>query len=197
MSKKIIWIIAIAVLGVIGFWVYGGYNELVAQEENVESAWAQVENEYQRRGDAIPQFVSAVKAAAAHEHNTMTEVMEARAKATQITIDPSHVTAEQLAAYQQAQGELSQAMGRLMAVSEAYPELKANENYLRLMSQLEGSQNRCTVARSVFNEQARAFNVLVRRFPTNILANLFGFEKKPYFEAEAEAAKNPDVDLMY
>lgn len=197
MSKKIIWIIVIAAFGAIGFWMAGAYNKLVGLEENVETAWAQVENEYQRRGDFIPQLVAMVRAAATHEHNTFTEVMEARAKASQITIDPSNVTPEQLMAFQQAQGELSQALGRLMAVSEAYPSLQANSAFLGMMSQVEGSQNRCTVARGVFNEQARAFNKAVRQFPTNIIARFFGFEKKPYFEAEEQAKANPVVDYGF
>lgn len=188
----------VCILGVVVLallWVVSGYNSLVNQEEEVESAWSHVENEYQRRSDLIPQAVAAVRGAAAHEENTMTAVMEARAKASQITIDPANVTPEQLAAYQQAQGELSQALGRLMAVSEAYPELKANQNFLSLQSQLEGTQNRCTVARDLFNEEAKDFNKMVRMFPKNVIANMLGFEKKPYFEAEKDAQKNPVVEF--
>lgn len=193
MNKKIIWTLILTCIAIIGFWVAGSYNKLVGLEENVETAWSQVENEYQRRADFIPQLVATVQAAATHEKSTMTAVMEARAKASQITIDPSRVTPEQMAQFQAAQGELSQALGRLMVVSEAYPTLQANESFMRAQSQLEGSQNRCTVARAVFNEQAREFNKAVRSFPTNIIAHLLGFEKKPYFEAEDKS--NPNVEF--
>lgn len=195
MKKITITLIIIAALAMIAFWMIGGYNQMVAQEENVQNAWGQVENEYQRRADFVPQLVGTVRGAAAHENNTLTGVMEARAKATQITIDPSHITPEQMAAYQSAQGELSQALGRLMAVSEAYPTLQANENFLIMQSQLEGIQNRCTVARGAFNEQARIFNQLVRSFPTNVLASIFGFERKPYFEADEASKANPVVQF--
>lgn len=194
MNKRIIWTLILTCIAIIGFWVAGSYNKLVDLQENVETSWSQVENEYQRRSDFIPQLVATVQAAATHEKSTMTAVMEARAKATQISIDPSRVTPEQMAQFQAAQGEISQALGRLMVVSESYPTLKANDNFLRMQSQLEGCQNRCTVARSVYNEQARALNKAVRSFPTNIVASLFGFEKKPYFEAEDKS--NPTVEFQ-
>ena len=171
------------------------YNKLVEHEETVEAAWSQVENQYQRRADLVPNLVATVKGYAKHEEETFTQTMEARAKATQITIDPSNATPEQLAAYQAAQGELSQALGRLMAVAESYPELKANENFLNLQSQLEGTENRCTIARQQFNEEARQFNTIVRRFPGNIVAGIFGFEKKPYFEADEDAKHAPKVEF--
>lgn len=192
--KKSAWIIVIAAVALLVFWCVGKYNAMVTEEENVENAWGQVQNQYQRRADLIPNLVSTVKGYAAHESETLTAVMEARAKATQITLD-ANATPEQLAAYQAAQGELSQALGRLMAVAEAYPDLKANENFLQLQSQLEGTENRITVARNEFNTCAKSFNVLIRKFPGNIVASLFGFEKKAYFEADAEAQKAPTVEF--
>ena len=195
MKKIFGWILVLGVCGVLALWVVNVYNELVEQEETVESAWSQVENQYQRRADLVPNLVATVKGYATHEQETLEGVMEARAKATQITIDPSNATPEQLAAYQQAQGELSQALGRLMAVAENYPELKANENFLNLQSQLEGTENRCTIARQQFNETARQYNTIVRRFPGNIVAKIFGFQKKPYFEADEDAKHAPKVEF--
>ena len=195
MKKIIPWIVVLGVLAIVAIWVMNVFNRLVEQEENVEAAWSQVENQYQRRADLVPNLVATVKGYAEHEQETFAQTMEARAKATQITIDPTNITPQQLAAYQQAQSELSQVLGRLMAISERYPELKANENFLNLQSQLEGTENRCTVARQNFNEEARNFNTTVRRFPGNIVASLFGFEKKPYFEAEEDAKHAPKVEF--
>lgn len=195
MNKKTILLIILAAVLAIVFWGIGRYNALVTAEENVETAWAQVENQYQRRADLIPNLVATVKGYAAHESETLEAVVSARAKATAVTIDPASVTPEQLAAFQQAQGELGSALGRLMAIAETYPDLKANTNFRDLQQQLEGTENRITVARNTFNEQARAFNVLVRRFPTNIIANMCGFEKKAYFEAEAGAEHAPVVEF--
>lgn len=193
--KKTTWIIVIAAVAAIAFWAIGKYNAMVQAEENVETAWGQVENQYQRRMDLIPNLVATVKGYATHEQETLEVVMAARAKATQITIDPANATPEQLAAYQNAQGELSQALGRLLAISESYPELKANENFLQLQSQLEGTENRITVARNTFNEEAKTFNILIRTFPNNMIASMTGFEKKPYFEAEAGAEKAPKIEF--
>jgi LemA protein len=195
MKKAFGWILVLAVLGIAVLWVMNAYNRMVEQEETVEASWSQVENQYQRRADLVPNLVATVKGYATHEQETLESVMEARAKATQITIDPANATPEQLAAYQKAQGELSQALGRLMAVAESYPELKANENFLNLQSQLEGTENRCTIARQQFNEDARNYNTLIRRFPGNIVASIFGFEKKPYFEADEEAKHAPKVEF--
>lgn len=195
MNKKTIIFIVLAGLAAIVFWGIGRYNALVTAEENVETAWAQVENQYQRRADLIPNLVATVKGYAAHESETLEAVVSARAKATAVTIDPANVTPEQLTAFQQAQGELGAALGRLMAIAEAYPDLKANTNFRDLQQQLEGTENRITVARNTFNEQARTFNVLVRRFPSNIIANICGFEKKAYFEAEAGAEHAPVVEF--
>jgi LemA protein len=193
MKKFLPWIVVLGVLAIIVLWIANVYNGLVAGEEQVESAWAQVENQYQRRADLVPNLVATVKGYAEHEKETLDNVVSARARATQITIDPANATPEQLAAYQAAQGELSQALGKLLAIAENYPDLKANENFRDLQQQLEGTENRITVARQLFNDDARAFNTKVRRFPNNIIANMFGFEKKPYFEAEEGANKAPEV----
>ena len=197
MSKKTTWIVVIAAIAAILFWAFGKYNAMVTGEENVETAWGQVENQYQRRADLIPNLVSVVKQFAKHETEVYEKTMEARAKATQITINPADATPEQLVAFQQAQGELSQALGRLMAVAESYPEIKSNENFLQLQSQLEGTENRITVARNAYNEAAKEFNILIRKFPNNIVASMFNFNKKPYFEAEEGANKAPDVRSMF
>lgn len=195
MKKLLPWAIGLGILAIIALWAVNAYNAFVAAEEEVESAWAQVENQYQRRADLVPNLVATVKGYAAHEQQTLEGVVEARAKATQITIDPAHATPEQLAAFQTAQGELSQALGRLLAVAENYPDLKANENFRDLQAQLEGTENRIAVARQLFNETAKSYNKTIRRFPNNILAGMFGFEKKPYFEAEEGAAKAPKVEF--
>ena len=195
MKKISSWIVVLGVLAVIALWVVNVYNSLVAQEEQVETEWAQVENQYQRRADLVPNLVATVKGYATHEQETLEGVINARAKATQITIDPANATPEQLAAYQAAQGELSQALGRLLAVAESYPDLKANENFRDLQAQLESTENRITVARQTFNDTARQYNTKVRRFPGNIIAGIFGFEKKPYFEAEEGANKAPKVEF--
>ena len=195
MKKGTIWIVVLAALAIIILWGVGVYNSLVSAEEQVESAWAQVENQYQRRADLVPNLVATVKGYAAHEQETLEGVIEARAKATQITIDPTNATADQLAAFQAAQGELSQALGRLLAVAENYPDLKANENFRDLQQQLEGTENRIAVARQLFNDEARNFNTKVRRFPNNIIASMCGFEKKPYFEAEEGARTAPKVEF--
>jgi len=193
MKKILPWIVVLGVLAIIALWAVNVYNGLVAGEEQVESAWAQVENQYQRRADLVPNLVATVKGYAEHESETLQGVVDARARATQITIDPANATPEQLAAYQAAQGELSQALGKLLAIAENYPDLKANENFRDLQQQLEGTENRIAVARQLFNDEARNFNTKVRRFPSNIIASMFGFEKKPYFEAEEGANKAPQV----
>lgn len=195
MKKLLPWIVGLGILAIIALWVANVYNAFIASEEEVESSWAQVENQYQRRADLVPNLVATVKGYAAHEQQTLEGVVEARAKATQITIDPATATPEQLAAYQAAQGELSQALGRLLAVAENYPDLKANQNFRDLQAQLEGTENRITIARQMFNETAKAYNKTIRRFPNNILAGIFGFEKKPYFEAEEGASRAPKVEF--
>ncbi len=195
MKKGFPWIIVLVVLAVVALWGVGQYNNIVVAEESVETAWAQVETQYQRRADLIPNLVSTVKGYAAHESQTLENVINARAKATQITVDPTNATAEQLAAYQQAQGELTQALGRLLAISENYPNLKADQSFLSLQSQLEGTENRITVARNNFNETARTYNTMIRRFPNNIIAGIFNFDKKPYFEAQEGSDNAPKVEF--
>ena len=188
-------IIVLALIAIIALWGVKSYNQFVTAEENVETAWSQVENQYQRRSDLIPNLVNTVKGYAAHEQTTLEQVIAARAQATAIKLDAAQMTTDQIQAFNDAQGQLSMALGRLMAVSEAYPDLKANQNFLELQAQLEGTENRITVARNTFNEQAKAYNVLIRRFPKNIIAQMFGFEKKPYFEAEEGAEKAPTVEF--
>lgn len=183
------------VLAIVVFWGVGRYNGMVSAEESVENSWSQVENQYQRRADLIPNLVETVKGYASHESETLENVIAARARATQMTIDPANATPEQLAAYQEAQGSLSQALGRLMAVAESYPDLKANTNFRDLQAQLEGTENRITIARQNFNNTAREYNTIIRKFPNNIVASMCGFEKKPYFEAETGAEKAPKVQF--
>lgn len=194
-KSTMIIICVIAVIAAIVLWGVGKYNAMVTAEENVETAWAQVENQYQRRADLVPNLVNTVKGYAAHESATLEAVVAARSMAMSISVDPTNMTSEQLAAFQQAQGELGQTLGRLIAISESYPDLKANQNFLELQKQLEGTENRIAVARNAFNEQARAFNQLIRKFPGNIIASMYGFEKKAYFEAEAGAEKAPQVQF--
>lgn len=195
MKKALPWIVVLGVLAIIIFWGVGQYNSIVTAEESVETSWAQVQNQYQRRSDLIPNLVNTVKGYAAHESQTLENVVNARAKATQITVDPTNITAEQLASFQQAQGELSAALGKLLTIREDYPDLKADKSFLELQSQLEGTENRITVARNNFNETARSYNTTIRRFPNNIIASMFGFEKKPYFEAQAGAEQAPTVQF--
>lgn len=187
-------IVVIAGLALFG-WAKSTYNGLVQQQEGVTAAWAQVENVYQRRADLIPNLVNTVKGYAKHEKETLEGVVNARANATSVKIDPSNMTEADLKRFQDMQGELSSALSRLIAVSEAYPELKANENFLNLQSQLEGTENRITVERKNFNEVAQAYNTSIRTFPTNLLAGLFNFEAKPYFEAQTGADKAPTVEF--
>ena len=168
---------------------------MVSMDENVQNKWANVETQYQRRADLIPNLVNTVKGYAAHEKTTLEEVVKARSEATSVKIDPTNITPEQMKQYQAAQGSVSSALGRLLMVAENYPELKANENFLELQSQLEGTENRINVARKDFNDAAKEYNVSIRRFPKSIIAGMFGFEKKTYFEAEAGSEKAPDVQF--
>lgn len=195
MSNAMKCVVVLGVLAIIALWGVNVYNGLVEGQENVESAWSQVENQYQRRADLVPNLVATIKGYAAHEQETLESVIAARSKATQITINPDDITAEQMASFQAAQGELSQALGRLLAIAESYPDLKANANFRDLQAQLEGTENRIAVARQNFNETAKNYNKQVRRFPSNIIAAMFGFEKKPYFEAEADAKNAPKVEF--
>ncbi len=169
------------------------YNSLVDKQQDVDQAWAQVENQYQRRADLIPNLVNTVKGYATHESETLEKVTEARAKATAINIDVNDLNEETLAKYQQAQGELSQALGKLLAVTEAYPDLKANENFMNLQTQLEGTENRISTERMRYTEAVREYNGAIKKFPTVIYAGWFGFKEKPQFKAEAGAEKAPEV----
>ena len=168
---------------------------MVTMEEAVKSSWSNVETQYQRRADLIPNLVSTVKGYASHEESTLTAVVDARSKATSVNISMDELTPEKLAEYQKAQSAVTSALGRLIAVSENYPELKANQNFLELQAQLEGTENRITVARKEFNDTTNAYNVQVRKFPANIVAMIFGFDQKPYFEADASAAQAPKVEF--
>ncbi len=170
-----------------------GYNSMVEKEEAVNTAWSNVENQYQRRADLIPNLVNTVKGYASHEQETLESVVNARSKATQITLNADELTPEKLKAYQAAQGEVGSALSRLLAVTENYPELKANENFQELQAQLEGTENRISVERRNFNQVTQDYNTYIRKFPNNLFAGMFGFDKKPYFEAEAGSQKAPEV----
>jgi LemA protein len=193
----LIWIIIGVVLALFVFGIFSWgtkvYNQMVTLQEGVTSQWGNVETQYQRRADLIPNFVNTVKGAANFEQETLTKVIEARAKATQVTIDPTKMTAENMQQFQAAQGELSSTLSRLMVVVEQYPELKATQNYRDLQIELEGTENRISVERRKFNETAQLFNTFIKRFPQNFIAGMFGFTSKPYFESMEGAAKVPEV----
>ncbi len=187
-------IIVVAVVLLLVFWGVGQYNSMVVLDEQVNTSWSQVENQYQRRADLIPNLVETVKGYASHERETLEGVINARAKASQPIVQAGDgMTQEQLNQFQQAQGDLTSALNRLMVVVERYPELKADENFRQLQAQLEGTENRITTARMDFNNEAQQYNTKVRRFPTNIFAGLFGFHQRPYFQAEAGAEQAPQV----
>ncbi|HDO06048.1 MAG TPA: LemA family protein [Bacteroidetes bacterium] len=190
------WIIIIAVVVVLFLtygWVKGTYNGMVNKSEAVKAQWSQVENVYQRRADLIPNLVNTVKGYATHEKETLEGVIEARSKATSVTIDANHLNPQALQQFQKVQDGLSQALSRLMVVVERYPNLKANQNFLELQAQLEGTENRIAVERRRFNQETQVYNVYIKMFPRNILANMFGFTEKPYFKAEKGAEKVPQV----
>ena len=196
MSKNTIILISIAALLVLGvFWGVGKYNGLVTKDEAVSGQWANVENQYQRRADLIPNLVATVKGYAKHESETLEGVIAARSKATQITVDPDNLTPQKLKEYQAAQGQLSSALGKLLMITENYPDLKANQNFMELQAQLEGTENRITTERGRFNEMCIEFNSSIRRFPTSLVASLAGLEKKAYFEAEQGSEKAPEVEF--
>ncbi|MBP3713773.1 MAG: LemA family protein [Phocaeicola sp.] len=186
-------IIIIVLLAVLALWGVGQYNGLVKQQESVNTGWSNVENQYQRRADLIPNLVETVKGYAAHERETFEAVVEARSKATSIKVDPENLTPEQLKEFQDAQGAVGSALGRLIAIAENYPDLKANENFKELQAQLEGTENRIAVARRDFNEAAKGYNTKLRSFPTNIIAGFFNFDARPYFEAAEGSDKAPQV----
>ena len=190
MKKSLFVIAAVAT----GFLFTGcGYNKMVSMDEAVKSSWSQVENVYQRRADLIPNLVETVKGYAQHEQETFTKVIEARSQATSMKIDPANLTPEAIQQFQNAQQGISSALSRLMVVVEQYPDLKANQNFLDLQSQLEGTENRITVERQKFNETTQSYNAYIRRFPELITAKIFGFGKKPYFESQQGAEKAPEV----
>lgn len=191
----VILISVVALVAIIALWAMSAYNKLVVADESVTTEWANVESQYQRRADLIPNLVSTVKGYAAHEQETLEAVVSARAKATQMTVDAKNLTPEKLQEFQAAQGEVGAALGRLLMITENYPDLKANQNFMALQEQLEGTENRIQVARQKFNLTAKTYNTSIRRFPTNILAGMFGFESKAYFEAEAGADKAPKVEF--
>jgi LemA protein len=191
-------IVTLVIVGVLVLfigWAVGLYNGLVKADEETAKAWAQVENVYQRRADLIPNLVSTVKGYAAHESETLEAVVNARAQATQVQIDPNQLNAENIRKYQEAQGQLSTALGRLLMITENYPNLKADQSFLNLQAQLEGTENRITVERNKFNEAIQQYNVLIRRFPRSIIANMFRFEKKAYFEAQPGSDVVPKVEF--
>jgi len=191
-SIIIVGFLAFIVLGII-LWGTKAYNGMVTMSEGVTSQWGNVETQYQRRSDLIPNFVNTVKGAANFEQTTLTQVIEARAKATSVTIDPTKMTAENMKQFQAAQGQVSSALSRLMVVVEQYPELKATQNFRDLQVELEGTENRISVERRKFNDVARAYNTYIKRFPQNFIAGMFGFQAKPYFDAAEGAEKAPEV----
>lgn len=187
--KYIPWII----VGLLVLWVIAKYNGIAGKDQNVKKSWGNVESDYQRRMDLIPNLVNTVKGYANFEKETLTKVIEARASATQVKIDPTNLTPEKLAEFQQAQGGLSQALGRLMVVAEQYPDLKANQNFLDLQSQLEGTENRINVSRQRFNDAVGDYNTAIVGFPGNLVAMIGGFKEKGFFQAQAGADKAPEV----
>lgn len=192
MKNKTLWIV-LGVVAVVVVWAIVSYNGLVTKQEKVSEAWANVETVYQRRADLIPNLVATVKGYAAHEEQTLMAVTEARAKSTSLNIDPTTATPEQMAEWTKTQDEVGSAIGRLIAISESYPDLKANQNFMDLQKQLEGTENRISTERREYNQQVRDFNASIRRFPTNLIASMFGFEKMEMFEAQEGAEVAPVV----
>lgn len=195
MKNRNLIIVIVAIVAILAIWSVSSYNGLVSAEESVDAQWAQVENVYQRRADLIPNLVNTVKGYAEFEKNTLTDVIEARSKATSVTIDPSNISETNVAQFQAAQDQLSGALSRLLVTIERYPDLKANKNFLELQAQLEGTENRISVERNKFNEQAKIYNTTIRRFPKNIFAGMFDFERKGYFKAVEGAEKAPVVEF--
>jgi LemA protein len=190
-------LIIVGIVLVLGAMLVKPYNKMVQKDEECSKAWANVENAYQRRLDLIPNLVKTVQGAADYEKGTLTEVIEARAKATSVQVDPNNLTEESIAKFQAAQDQLSSALSRLMVVVERYPELKANQNFLELQAQLEGTENRIAVERGKFNETVNDYNSYIRKFPNNIIAGMFNFDKKGYFKATEGADKAPDVEFNF
>ena len=192
---KLMLIIITAILAIAVVWVANTYNRMVSAQEAVTTEWSNVESQYQRRADLIPNLVATVKGYATHESETLENVVNARAKATQTTVDIDNFSREEFEKYQEAQGELNSALDRLMMITENYPDLKANQNFRDLQEQLEGTENRIQVARQSYNNTARAYNTLIRRFPNNIFSGMFGFDIVTYFKADVEAVKAPQVNF--
>lgn len=192
-SSTIITLSVVGLLVIFFFWGCNGYNGLVKQDEVVKNAWNNVQSDYQRRADLIPNLVNTVKGEANFEQTTLQNVIEARSKATQMKVDPENLTPEKIKEFQAAQGQLSQALGRLLMITENYPNLKANEAFRNLQAQLEGTENRIKVARNDFNAAVKDYNVKVRSFPINLLAGMFGFSQKEGFTAEQGSEKAPEV----
>ena len=196
LSKKNLILLAVGgLLLICVFWSFSTYNGLVGQDEIVTTAWGNVQTQYQRRSDLIPNLVNVVKGYAKHEKETLEAVVSARARATQITVSADGLTPEKLQQYQQAQGQLSAALGKLLAVSESYPNLKANENFSELQAQLEGTENRISESRTRYNKAVQGYNISVRKFPGNIVAKMFGFAPKAKFEAAENAQNAPTVNF--
>lgn len=196
MKKGTIALIVVVVLILLGGCSAGrAYNKMVTMEEGINKSWANVETQYQRRADLIPNLVNTVKGYATHEQETLDQVIEARSRATQVTLNAEDITPDRLQQYQQAQGEVSQALGRLMMIAENYPDLKANQNFMALQAQLEGTENRISVARKDFNDASMAYNSYIRKFPANIIAGIFGFDTKSYFEAAEGTDRAPEVNF--
>ncbi|HNX84309.1 MAG: LemA family protein [Bacteroidales bacterium] len=194
-SGLVILVIIVVALLLLVSWGVGIYNKIVPMNEKVASEWSNVETQYQRRADLIPNFVNTVKGAAAFEQETLTKVIEARAKASQVTVDPSNITPEQLQEFQAAQSEVSSALQRLMVVVERYPELKATQNFRDLQVALEGTENRISQARGTFNDAAREYNTFIKKFPNNFIASLTKFNDRPYFEAQEGTEVAPKVEF--
>lgn len=192
-SRNLILIVVLAIILILGGCGCSGYNSMVSLDENVKAKWANVQSDYQRRNDLIPNLVNTVKGAANFEQETLTRLVEARAKATSVQIDPTNLTPEKLAEFQQAQAGVNSALGRLLAVVENYPDLKANQNFMDLQKQLEGTENRIKVSRNDFNTAVQDYNATVRKFPNNIFAGIFGFKVKDGFKADPGAEKAPEV----
>ena len=188
-------VIALIVVGVLAVWMAFSYNGMVSKEESVTTEWSNVQTQYQRRSDLIPNLVNTVKGYAQHESQTLENLVAARSKATQLTVDADDLTPEKMKQIQAAQGELTSALGKLLAITENYPDLKANQNFSELQAQLEGTENRIAESRRKYNESVKAFNISIRRFPNNIVAGLFGFEKKTTFEADEAAQQAPTVNF--
>ncbi len=193
MKRTLIITLCVVVAVIVGaiWFIISARNTLIAMEENVNGSWANVETQYQRRSDLIPNLVNTVKGYASHESETLENVIAARSRATQITVNPDDLTPAKLEAYQKAQGEVGAALGRLLAISESYPDLKANQNFMELQAQLEGTENRINEARRLFNNTAKTYNTKIRQFPYS----MFGFERRPYFEAAAGAEQAPQVQF--